>query len=205
MAASEAGNNSVCGGALIPMLTLGIPGSAAVAVMQGGLIVQGLNPGWELFTKYADMTYSIIVAFIIANILMGLCGMFLSKYAVRLSQLPAGILMPSIVILSVIGSFCINRTLFDVYVMLVFGLIGYLFRKFGIPGAPVVLAIILGPMAERNLLQTVSMSYGHVLPYILRRPLSVLFIILILASLFSPILSKTLGKVFKKKYKETEE
>lgn len=202
IAASEAGNNAVCGGALIPMLTLGIPGSAAVAVLQGGLIIQGLNPGYELFTKYAPMTYSIIIAFIIANVLMGLCGMYLAKYAVRLSQLPAGILMPSIVILSVIGSFCINRTLFDVEVMLVFGALGYLMRKFNIPGAPVVLAIILGPMAERNLIQSVSMSYGKVVGYYLHRPLCLLFLALILMSLASPLISKVLSKRMHKKYED---
>lgn len=200
VAASEAGNNAVCGGALIPMLTLGIPGSAAVAVLQGGLIIQGLNPGWELFSKYADMTYSVIIAFIAANILMGLFGMLLSKYAVKLSLLPPGILMPSIVILSVIGSFCINRTMFDVYVMLVFGLVGYLMRKFRIPAAPVVLAIILGPMAERNLIQSISMSYGKIVGYYFSRPLCVVFLVLILLALLSPTIGKFLSKKIQKKY-----
>ena len=202
IAASEAGNNAVCGGALIPMLTLGIPGSAAVAVLQGGLIIQGLNPGWELFSKYADMTYTIIIAFIIANILMGLCGMFMSKYAVKLSLLPPGILMPSIVILSVIGSYCINNSMFDVYAMLVFGLIGYLMRKFDIPAAPVVLAIILGPMAERNLIQSIALSYGKIISYYLSRPLCVVFLILIVIALLSPAIGKIIEKKIHNKYSE---
>lgn len=200
VAASEAANNAVCGGALIPMLTLGIPGSAAAAVLQGGLIVQGLNPGYELFTKYADMTYTILIAFILANVLMGILGMFSAKYAVRLSQISKGILMPAIVVLSVIGSYSINRNMFDVYVMLVFGIVGYMMRKFRVPGAPIVLAIILGPMAERSLIQSVAMARGNVLGYYFSRPISVVLMLIIVASLFAPVISNVVDRFVKKKY-----
>ena len=108
--------------------------------------------------------------------------------------------MPCIVILSVIGSYCINNSMFDVYVMLVFGIIGFLMRKFDIPAAPVVLAIILGPMAERNLIQSIAMSYGKIIPYYLSRPLCVAFLVLIVIALLSPVLGKAAEKKINKKY-----
>lgn len=186
VAASEAGNNAVCGGALIPAMTLGIPGSGAAAVFLGALTVQGFTPGAALFSTHGTMTYTILFGFLFANILMGICGWLCSKQAVRLTSLPLGILLPVIMVLSVIGSFAIRNNIFDVYVALFFGVVGYLMRKVNIPGAPVVLALILGPMAERNLLNSIQMSRGDVIGYFISRPLCWLFFILIAASLLAP-------------------
>ncbi len=190
IAGSETGNNAVCGGALIPALTLGIPGSAAAAVMLGALTVQGFVPGRELFTKYASMTYAILIGFLLANILMGVFGYLVSRHAVRLAALPTGILLPIIMVLSIVGSFAMNNSMFDVYVMLVFGVIGYFMRKFDFPAAPVVLALILGPMAERNLINSIQMSKVNVLVYYASRPLCWLFLVLIVMSLASPYVSR---------------
>ena len=192
IAGSETGNNAVCGGALIPALTLGIPGSAAAAVMLGALTVQGFVPGRDLFTKYAPMTYAILIGFLIANILMGVFGYMISKHAVRMAALPPGILLPIIMVLSVVGSFAMNNTIFDVYVMLFFGVVGYIMRKYDFPAAPVVLALILGPMAERSLINSIQMSRGNVWYYYASRPLCWLFLILIIVSLLSPYVSKKL-------------
>jgi putative tricarboxylic transport membrane protein len=196
IAGSEAGNNAVCGGALIPALTLGIPGSGAAAVFLGALTLQGFTPGYNLFTENASMTYAILLGFLAANILMGFLGFLLSKHAVRLASLPSGILLPCIVILSVVGSFAMNNSMFDVYVMLVFGIIGYFMRKFSFPAAPAVLALILGPMAERNLINSLQMSKVPILQYYLTRPLCWVFIVLIILSLVAPAISA------KKKAKE---
>jgi putative tricarboxylic transport membrane protein len=189
VAGSEAGNNAVCGGALIPALTLGIPGSGAAAVFLGALTLQGFVPGYNLFQENAAMTYAVLIGFLAANVLMGVLGFFLSKHAVRLASLPSGILLPWIVLLSVVGSFAMGNSLFDVYVMLAFGLVGYFMRKFSFPAAPAVLALILGPMAERNLINSLQMSKVPILQYYLTRPLCWVFIVLILLSLVTPIIS----------------
>ena len=190
VAGSEAGNNAVCGGALIPAFTLGIPGSAGAAVMLGALMVQGFSPGRELFTKYADMTYAILIGFLVANILMGLFGYLVARHTVRLASLPQGILLPVITLLSVVGSFAIRNNIFDVYVMLFFGIVGYFMKKFSFPAAPTVLALILGPMAERNLINSIQMAKVNVALYYLSRPLCWVFLILIIGSLVSPVISK---------------
>ncbi len=190
IAGSETGNNAVCGGALIPALTLGIPGSAAAAVLLGALTVQGFVPGRDLFTKYASMTYAILIGFLLANILMGVFGFLISRHAVRLAALPPGILLPIIMVLSTVGSFAMNNNMFDVYVMLFFGVLGYIMRKFEFPAAPVVLALILGPMAERNLINSIQMSRGSVILNYASRPICWIFLILIIMSLISPYVSK---------------
>lgn len=189
VAGSEAGNNAVCGGALIPALTLGIPGSGAAAVLLGALTVQGFAPGQDLFTSYKSMTYSLLLGFLFANILMGFFGWLLAKKAVKLAALPLGILLPIIMLLSVIGSFAINNSVFDVYIMLFFGIVGYLMRKADIPAAPVVLGLILGPMAERNLVTSLQMAKVNIFQYYASRPLCWVFVLLILFSIVSPIIS----------------
>ncbi|WP_422484964.1 tripartite tricarboxylate transporter permease [Gudongella sp. DL1XJH-153] len=192
IAASESANNAVTGGALIPLLTLGIPGSATTAVLLGGLLIQGLQPGHELFTLHAGITYSIIIGFMIANVLMGIVGLLAAKYVVYVTKIPSGVLSPIIVVLSVVGSFAINNNTFDIYVMVLFGLIGYFMRKTGFATAPVVLGMILGPMAEAGFRRSLIMSRGDMFGYYFSRPLSVLLIVLILLSFLSPIVMKKL-------------
>lgn len=194
IAGSEAGNNAVCGGALIPALTLGIPGSGAAAVLLGALTVQGFAPGHDLFNKYGSITYAILIGFLLANILMGIFGFLIAKRAVKLAAMPLGILLPVIMLLSVIGSFAIRNNVFDIFVMLFFGVVGYLMRKINMPAAPVVLALILGPMAERNLINSLQMVKGNVFTYYGSRPLCWLFGLLIIGSLVSPIISSRMKK-----------
>lgn len=192
IAASESSNNAVTGGALIPLLTLGIPGSSTTAVMLGGLLIQGLQPGHELFTKHAGITYSIIIGFLIANVLMGIIGLLISKYIVKVTQIPSSILAPIIVILSVVGSYAINNNIVDIYVMIIFGLIGYFMRKTGFATSPVVLGIILGPMAESGFRRSLVLGGNNILLYYLSRPLCLALIALIILSLMSPIIMEKL-------------
>nr|MBA5588306.1 tripartite tricarboxylate transporter permease [Anaerobacillus isosaccharinicus]QOY38585.1 tripartite tricarboxylate transporter permease [Anaerobacillus isosaccharinicus] len=194
IAASESANNAVTGGALIPLLTLGIPGSAATAILLGGLYIQGLVPGRELFTTYANITYAVIIGFILANILMGCIGLFSAKYIVKVTQVPIGIVAPIIVVLSVVGSYAINNNIFDVYVMVAFGIIGYFMRKTGFNAAPVVLAIILGPMAENGFRQSLIMSKGDMFGYYFGRPISLVIILLIIVSILSPFIIQMIKK-----------
>lgn len=190
LAASETANNAVTGGAMIPLLTLGIPGSAATAVMLGGLYIHGLQPGHELFTQHANVAYAVIVGLILANILMGLFGLVMAKHVVKVASIPFSILAPVIIVLSVVGAYAINNSMFDVYVMAAFGLLGYFMRKTGFSTAAVVLAMILGSMAETGYRQSVIMAKGDFLGYYLGRPLSLALLALIAFAVLSPLLIK---------------
>lgn len=190
LCASETANNAVTGGALIPLLTLGIPGSAAAAILLGGLLIQGLQPGHELFTKHANITYSVIFGFIIANIMMGVVGWAIARYVVKITDISFAILSPLIVVLSVVGSYAIDNSLFDVYIMVFFGLAGYIMRKTGMHPAPAVLGLVLVAMAEEGYRQSLILGRGDIWGYYLGRPLCLVFMALIALSLLSPILIK---------------
>lgn len=191
LAASETANNAVTGGAMIPMLTLGIPGSAAAAVIMGGLMIQGMVPGGELFTSKAPITYSIIFGFILANIFMGIIGMLISRYVVNITKVPPGILHTVVVVLAVVGSYAISQSMYNVYVMLVFGFIGYFMNRAKFPAAAAVLGMLLGSMAETGLRQSIIMAKGKVLAYYASRPICILLVALILLGIILPVI---LGK-----------
>ena len=197
--AVESANNSVASGSIIPTITLGIPGSAAAAVLLGGMMVHGLIPGHTLFTQHAATTYAIILGFLLANILMGVFGFLIARHMVRLAAAPLAILSPVIIVLSVIGAYAVNLSFFDACVMVFFGLIGYLMRKTGFATAPMVLGIILGPMAEQGFNRAILMALDTpILIYYLSRPICVVLIILIILSLLTPLLLKRLqGKIQK--------
>ena len=148
---SEAANNAVTGGSLIPTLTLGIPGESVTAVLMGGLIIQGLQPGPELSTKYADMTYTFFAGFVLVQFFMLSIGTMGCRAFAQISRLSDAILIPCVAVLCFIGSYAINKNFKNVVVMLIFGVIGYLMRKFDLNTAAVVLALILGPIGEKGL------------------------------------------------------
>ncbi|SCZ80354.1 tripartite tricarboxylate transporter permease [Acidaminobacter hydrogenoformans] len=187
--ASEAGNNAVTGGSVIPLLTLGIPGSAVASVLLGGFLVHGMVPGNQMFTRMASVTYTIIVGFIIANILMGIVGILIAKHVVKVTKLSTSLLSPLIVVLSTIGAYAINGSIFDVYTMLVFGFIGYLMRKFDLPSAPAILGLLLGPIAENGFMNSIAMAKGNVLMYYLSRPVSLILIAMTVFAIIWPWVS----------------
>lgn len=191
VAAAESGNNGVTGGAMVPLMTLGIPGDAVTAIMLGALMVQGLTPGPLLFTQNGGMVYTIFVGFLVAVILMGVLGLFGAKYFARVINIPSKILTPIIFVLCIVGSYAINNNFFDVCVMFIFGVIGYFMEKAKFPVSPIVLALILGPMAERELRKALIMSDGS-LSIFFTRPISIMFIILAVITLFWPIVKKVL-------------
>jgi putative tricarboxylic transport membrane protein len=167
VSASETANNAVTGSSLIPLLTLGIPGSATAAILLGALIVHGLVPGRALFTEHADITYTVIFGFILANLVMGVVGMAVAKRMAAVARVPQVILVPIILILSVVGSYSLGNNIFDVWTMLIFGVIGYLMRKTGFNPAPLILGLILGPIAEAGYRQSLVLAPTTVLAYIL--------------------------------------
>jgi len=160
IAAPEAGNNGTTGGAMIPMLSLGIPGDAVTAVMLGGLMLHGLTPGPMLFTNHLDVVYPIFAAFIMANIFMGIMGLTMARFYARVINIKKTYLIPTILVLSIIGSYAIQFSFFDVGLALVFGVIGYFMRYYGYPLSPVMIALILGPIAEQNFCRALMISHG---------------------------------------------
>lgn len=186
VAGSESANNAVTGGSLIPTLTLGIPGESVTAVLMGGLVIHGLQPGPELFTTYAKMTYTFFAGFVIVQFVMLAVGMLGCKIFAQISRLSDAILIPSIVVLCVVGSYAIHNNLVEVAIMMIFGVIGYMMRKFDFNAAAMVLGLILGPIGERGLRRSLLLSDGD--PSVLfSTPLCWMLIALCLIGIFSPI------------------
>jgi putative tricarboxylic transport membrane protein len=150
LVAPEAANNAAIGGAFIPMLTLGIPGDAVTAVMIGALTVHGLRPGPNLMTTTPDLFYLIVSCLVIASVALVVFGLTGIKIFTKIVEIPKPILLPVIIILSVVGSYAINNSLFDIFWMLGFGVLGYFLKRFDYPVAPCVLGIILTKLLEEN-------------------------------------------------------
>jgi len=183
ISASETANNAVTGSSLIPLLTLGIPGSTTAAILLGALIIHGLLPGRALFDQYASITYTVIFGFIFANVAMGAVGMALGRYMIHVARLPNAALIPSIFILSIVGSYSLGNNVADIYTMMVFGLLGYLMRKSGFHPAPMILGLILGPIAETGFRQSLTLAEGPVALYILGSPIALVLLALTLLSI----------------------
>ncbi|WP_047382207.1 tripartite tricarboxylate transporter permease [Cetobacterium sp. ZWU0022] len=184
ISAPEAGNNGVTGGALVPLLTLGVPGDAVAAVLLGALIVQGLTPGPLLFEQNPEIVYGLFSAMILGNIVLLFVGLGGIKFYSRIVEIPKLLMIPSILILSTVGSYSMNNSLFDVAVTLGFGIIGYIMGKIKMPSSPIVLAVILGPMLETNLRKAILMYEGSY-SFLWTRPITIVFLILTVLSLIS--------------------
>lgn len=189
IAAPEAGNNGDTSGALVPMLTLGVPGDATAAVLIGALTLQGLQPGPLLFTEHPDVVNRIFAGTLVANLLMLILGLLGIRLFVKVIQIKPYILTPIIFVLCVMGAFALRNNLFDVGIMLIAALIGYFFIHLEIPIAPIVLALILGPMAESNLRRSLLMSNGSFSIFV-TRPISIFFLLLAAVSLLWPLLRR---------------
>lgn len=185
IAAPEAANNASTGGALIPMMTLGIPGDPMTAVLMGGLIIQGLRPGPLLFQQQMPFVSSIFISLLLSVVFMTVLGLVGAKYFSRLINTPKRFLMPAIMLFCLIGSYAINNSMFDVGVLIASGLVGFGLRKFGYPVAPVILGLILGPMFESNLRRSLMLSRGNWSTFV-TRPISLAFILVALFVLVGP-------------------
>ncbi len=175
--AAESANNATIGGALIPMIALGIPGSVIDAILLGALLVHGLQPGPLLFQQNPTMVYTIMGTTLVSNIFMFAFMIFAVKYLARLATIPRGFLIPVILVFCIIGSYALSARMFDVWTMLIFGVIGFGFERLKIPLAPFVIGFVLAPVAEESLLTGLMASNGSYLPLI-QRPFSLLFVTL---------------------------
>ena len=180
--ASETANNACIGGAMIPLLTLGIPGDAVTAVMLGGFMVHGIQPGPLLFTTQGVLVYTIFSALILSTFMMLVCEFYGLRIFVKLLAVPKYILLPIILVLCVVGAFGLGSRIFDIWTILVFGMVGYGFVKFGIPQPPFIIGFILGPMAEVNLRRGLMLSDGNFIGF-LTAPISGCFLALSAASI----------------------
>ncbi len=184
--APEVANNAVTGGALIPALSLGIPGDAATSVLLGALLIKGVVPGYQLFSQNMPLVYSIFFALLISNIFMLTFQLLGVRMFPKVLGIPAPVLVPSIIILSLIGSYAIQgqailAAVFDMGVALFLGIIGYFLKKGDYPIAPIVLGLILGGMFEENFRRAVKLARGNYLVFF-TRPIAVAFIILAILS-----------------------
>jgi len=182
VAGSEAANNAVTGGSLVPLLTLGIPGNSVSAVFLGGLLIHGLIPGPALFTKHGAVTYTLMVSLFLANIAMGVFGLIGAKTFIKVVKIPTNILSPIIIVLSVIGSYALRNNIIDVGIMFFFGILGYIMEKGKFSTVPIILALILGPMAEKELRRSLLILGGSIFPAF-QRPLCIILIVFIILSL----------------------
>ena len=186
VAGPEAANNAASAGAMVPMLTLGIPGSATTAVMLGGLMMWGLRPGPLLFEKNPDFVWGLIASLYIANVLLLVLNVAFIPAFVRALRVPYPILMALIVVFCVTGAYAQGNKLWDVGQMLVFGVLGYLMRKLGYSPAALVLALVLGPLAERALRQSLIISDAGVMIFF-TRPIAAVLTTLALAAVAVPV------------------
>jgi putative tricarboxylic transport membrane protein len=183
--AAEAANNGIVGPSLIPLLTLSIPGSPTAAVLLGGLLIHGLFPGPGLFTEHAETTWTFINSLLVAQVMMLFAGLFLSQHSGWIMKIPGHYMAAIILILAVFGTYSIQSSYSDVLIMMTLGVLMYFLSKFGFGPAPLVLGIILGPIAEDNFLQgkLIGESGDGVLSYFTSGPINLTLIIICVLSI----------------------
>ena len=193
VAAPEAANNAASTGSMLPMITLGIPGSPTTAILLGGMIIWGLRPGPLLFTESPDFVWGLIGSMYVANVATVLLNLALIPVFIRVLAMPFTLLTPIIFMLCVLGVFATTDRMFDNWIMLILGVGGYLLRKLNYPVAPAVLAIVLGPLAERSLRQSLISSQGDVTTFI-TRPISLTCVIIALLLVSYPLIQKAMRR-----------
>ncbi len=193
VAAPEAANNATTGGAMIPLLTLGIPGDSVTAIILGALVMQGVRPGPALFNEQKELLYSIFSGMIVANLLLLVIAFIGIRFFIKVLSVRKEYLAPAIMILCVVGSFAINNNIFDVGIMLVMGIVGYFLNKFDYPQSPLIIALILGPMAEREFRRSLVLSNGDYSIFF-NSPIFLFFMGIALLSLVFPIIKNFMPK-----------
>jgi putative tricarboxylic transport membrane protein len=186
VAGPESANNSATSGAFIPFFTLGIPPSVVMALFMGALMMHGIRPGPLFITEHSDIFWGVVSSMYLGNTMLLVLNLPLIPLWVQVLRIPYRILFPIILLFCLIGAYSLNNSVFDVLLMLIFGVIGYLFRKFEYEGAPLILAFVLGPLFEMNLLQSLTLSHGSFLIFF-SRPISAVtigFAIILLALSF---------------------
>jgi putative tricarboxylic transport membrane protein len=175
--AAETGNNSAVPGAIIPVLTLAIPGSAPAAVLLGAMLIHGIRPGPLIMVEFPTFVYEVTAMVLLSTVAMFILGLCMVRTLVKVLMIPRQKLMPIIFVLCVVGSFALQSRLFDVGIMIVFGIIGFLLREMDYPMAPLVLGIILGDILDKNLRRALVISEGDLGPFFTRPICFVIFLL----------------------------
>ena len=178
---------------MVPLLTLGIPGSGTTAVMLGAMMLFGLQPGPLLFEKNPDFVWGTIASMYIGNVMLVILNIVFVPVFVRALMIPYSVLAAFIVLFCIVGVYSVNFSTFELWIMLVSGVIGYVMRKLEFPIAPIVLALVLGPMMETSLRQSLLMSQGSFAIFF-TRPISAILAVLVLVFLFAPLLLSFVAK-----------
>jgi putative tricarboxylic transport membrane protein len=184
--ASETANNATIGGALVPLIAMGIPGSVIDAILIGGLMIHEIQPGPTLFMIHGDVVWAMMAAAFVANILMFAVMMLSVGLVARIATLPKTFILPVITVFCVVGSFALDNTMFDVWVMLAFGVLGFALERARYPLGPFVIGFVLAPLMEQKLRSGLMMSAGSLAPLV-TRPLSLFFLVLSVILLVWPL------------------
>ena len=191
IAGSEAANNSATGGAMVPTLALGIPGSPTAAVILAGLMVHGLRPGPTMFTEQSTFVFAIFWSMLLVNVLFFFIGLYGARIFARATLIPLTILWPMVFLFSIVGAYALDQSMIDVWIALIFGVIGYLMRRYGFSVVSLAIGLILGGMLEKRLGQSMVML-DEQWWLIATRPLSLFFLVLTVLALAGPFLLKKL-------------
>ena len=187
VAGPEAANNAAVGGAMVPTLALGIPGSTTTAIILAGLMVQGVRPGPHLFNEQPTLLYVVFGSMLVCNLLYLFLGFLFAKGFARITLIPDAFLWPAVFILSVVGAYAPNQSMVDVMIMLAFGVVGYLFRRYGFSPAPLIMGLVLGKMVEETLKQSL-LIFDQDWTQFFSRPVVVVLFLITAASLLVPAL-----------------
>jgi putative tricarboxylic transport membrane protein len=177
VAAPETANNAYANAALIPLFTLGLPGSPTIAILMGALIMNGLTPGPLLFTQHATFVWAVIASLYIGNAILLILNLPLVGLWAKLLKIPYEVLVVIILVFCLVGAYSLNNSVFDIGVMIICGILGYLFKKLDFPLAPAILTLILGPLMERSLRESLSLSQGDYSIFF-TRPISLVLLII---------------------------
>jgi len=183
--AAESANNAMVGPSLVPLLTLSIPGSPTAAVLLGGLLIHGIFPGGDLFERHPEVIWTFINSMLIGQILMVIFGIWVATYAARVAQVPKSIMAAAVLVLAVFGAYSVQQSMGDVYIMFVLGVMMYFLEKFGFSAAPLVLGLILGPIAEANFVQgsMIANAVSSPVEYFMTGTLNITLMLFVLASI----------------------
>jgi putative tricarboxylic transport membrane protein len=196
--ASETANNACIGGAMIPLLSLGIPGSPPAAMLLGALLLHGIAPGPMLHIEQPTFVFQVSAILLMASAVMYLCGILLAPQVVKLLRVPPALFMPIVAVLCLIGSYALGLKIFNLYLMVPIGIVAYYMGELGYPIPPLVIGVILGTMADENLRRALMVSQGSFLPFF-TRPVSIILLIVILVTV---VTSTATFKAFKVRWKQ---
>jgi putative tricarboxylic transport membrane protein len=196
VAGPESANNAAAGGALIPLITLGVPGSGTTAILLGALLGMNIVPGPLMFQNHPNVVWGLVASMYIGNVMLLILNLPLVGLFVKILLVPRWILIPLVTALSFIGVYSVNNSPFDILLMSGFGVLGYLMRKMDYPLAPVILGLVLGELMEKNLRRAMSISGGD-WTYLFSSPITIILWIMAVISLFAPLIFTKLGELKK--------